>query len=513
VSAGFQNVHLRINDAATGKPTPVRIRIVGPDGQYYAPFGRLTEFATGPGEDVGGNLLLGGKEYAYIDGTCEIRLPVGDIDVEIHKGPEYRPVRQKVHLSQGKLALRFEIPRWVDLRSLGWFAGDVHCRFLSPHAALLEGAAEDLAVVNLLACDSALRARDGRDISFISNIHAFSGQRTVLETPGHLVVVNTFNYHRPLEGGLGTLALLNCHRVVHPLAFGRPDPFDEWNLADLCGQCHRKGGLVVSTSFFAEQQRQVGESLADILLGEIDVVEVTAGAAELRHGLKSWEDLLRCGLHVPLAGGSAKSCNAQLLGNARTYAQLLPGEEFAYKNWVEAVRAGRSFVTTGPFITFRANGQSPGSRLRLAPGATSPNAMEDALGIQAEAHSVAPFDRLEVIQNGDIVVAASAREENSIWTARLASENVRLPAKSGWLYARCGTPCSAGAAGDVGAVTSPIYVEVVDHPFQPDGTTIQALLARLERMQEWVKRNCRFASETASQRMLHIYRDAATVLR
>jgi hypothetical protein len=37
-------VHLRVNDAATGQPTPVRLRISGPDGQTFAPLGRLTRF-------------------------------------------------------------------------------------------------------------------------------------------------------------------------------------------------------------------------------------------------------------------------------------------------------------------------------------------------------------------------------------------------------------------------------------------------------------------------------------
>ena len=47
MSGKLQTVHVRVNDAATGQPTPVRIRFEGPGGEYFAPFGRLTEFATG----------------------------------------------------------------------------------------------------------------------------------------------------------------------------------------------------------------------------------------------------------------------------------------------------------------------------------------------------------------------------------------------------------------------------------------------------------------------------------
>ncbi len=62
-------VHVRVNDAATGQPTPVRIRLVDSAGVCRMPFGRLTEFATGPGEDVGGQVRLDGDAFAYIDGS------------------------------------------------------------------------------------------------------------------------------------------------------------------------------------------------------------------------------------------------------------------------------------------------------------------------------------------------------------------------------------------------------------------------------------------------------------
>src|SRR5437762_1200931 len=133
----MQTVHIRVNDAATGQPTPVRIRLTNAAGDYFAPFGRLTEFATGRNQDVGGNVMLGVKPWAYIDGTCEVRLPPGPIIVELHKGPEFTPLRQEVTLNQGQLSLRFNLQRWTNLREQGWFSGDSRAHFLTPHAALL----------------------------------------------------------------------------------------------------------------------------------------------------------------------------------------------------------------------------------------------------------------------------------------------------------------------------------------------------------------------------------------
>jgi len=152
----MQQVHLRINDAATGQPTPVRLRITDSNGNYYAPHGRLAEFATGVNQDVGGNVQIGAKKWAYIDGACEILLPPGQLHVEISKGPEFDPIDEEITLLAGKMSLRFTIERWYDLRKEGWHSGDARVHYLSPDAALLEGQAEDVAVVNLLVKETAI---------------------------------------------------------------------------------------------------------------------------------------------------------------------------------------------------------------------------------------------------------------------------------------------------------------------------------------------------------------------
>src|SRR6266446_5523749 len=120
----LHTVHVRVNDAATGEPTSVRIQFTDEKGNYYAPFGRLTEINGELGFDVGGNLLLEGKRFAYIDGTCEIQLPAERIFIEVHKGPEYEFLTHDEALAPGKMAIRLEIRRWSDLRQERWYSGD-----------------------------------------------------------------------------------------------------------------------------------------------------------------------------------------------------------------------------------------------------------------------------------------------------------------------------------------------------------------------------------------------------
>ncbi|MCI0642142.1 MAG: hypothetical protein L0Y70_23940, partial [Gemmataceae bacterium] len=217
--------------------------------------------------------------------------------------------------------------------------------------------------------------------------------KPIVEVPGHLVAVNSHNVHP----ALGSLGLLHCHRVVYPLASGSTDELGDWTLDDWCDQCHRKNGLVVwtnlghGTSAFA-----FGEPMADLLLGKIDALaidEVHVDPAMLaRMAL-----VFQC-LHFPLAlvGASAKDRNEIVLGRMRTYARLEPEAEFSYSSWIEAVRAGRTFVTNGPLLDFEIDGHGPGSIVSLATG-------KESFRVRAEAKSLAPFDRLELLKNNDVV--------------------------------------------------------------------------------------------------------------
>ena len=497
MSAKLQTVHVRVVDAETGKPTPVRVRFTDAEGRYYPPFGRLSRFAEELGADVGGNVFLGEDAYAYIDGSCEIALPPGRIAVTITKGPEYRAIRQELELLPGKLALRFQIERWADLRAEGWYSGDSDCHFLSPRGALLEGAAEDLAVVNLLA-----QQLFSRDRPAIPNILDFSGQVPAVEMPGHLVAVNTLNWHPTL----GTLVLLNCHRVVYPLTFGGPDGFEDWTLADWCDQCHRKGGLTLGLDFCAAAGTPPGELLANLIAGRVDALilrQFEDPQAEVRWGqnavLRDWYHLLDCGFRVPLAGGSGKCCNREILGAVRTYAYLGPGQPLTYKNWIEAVRAGRTFVTSGPLLTFRANESPPGTVLDLPAGAK--------VRIRAEARSLGALNRLEVVANNRLVAEVEASGKPAL---ELETE-VTLPT-GGWLAARCWGPYDETIENWHAAQSSPVYVRVEGRQHPADAAAVAKLAELLQDMRRWVAEEARCENEQQRQRLASVFEQAREAL-
>jgi hypothetical protein len=506
--SGLQQVHVRVIDADTGKPTPCRVRFTDAEGKYYAPYGRLTAPA---GIDVaGGNLtwpILGAggplkvAQFAYIDGGCEIALPPGPVAVTICKGPEYLPVEQEIQLTAGKLAMRFLLHRWSNLRQSNWYSGDARAHFLSPPAALLEGAAEDLAVINVLARVTQVEEHHTIDGSVTlrpsyANLLDFSGQRPALERDGHMVVVNALNSH----DHLGSLGLLNCHRVVYPLRFGvDPDEYDDWTLADWCDQCHRKHGLVVCV-------KGGFEALADLILGKVDAIEIIG--FDWTHPphtwLSTWYDLLNCGFRVPSVGSSGKDSSQLPLGSTRSYARLQPDRPFNYANWIEAVRAGRTFVTNGPLLQLKVNGQDPGATLDLAD--------QEAVQIQVEARSLVPFEHLEIIVNGGLAAETSAG--GNPCEARIDSA-VQIP-PGGWIAARCwGKTWVPGSyAGQYAcAHTSAIYVRKSGRPAPANAEALQRLLGNLMEGLSWVDRVGRYENDAQRLRLRKVFEDAIQVLQ
>ena len=492
----MMTVHLRINDAATGQPMPVRLRITGPDGEYFAPFGRLAEFATGKNEDVGGNLWLNRERWCSIDGACEIQLPSGvPLRIQALKGPELTPLDETVTLGPGQMALRFAVARWSNVREQGWHPGDTRVHFTTPHTAALDAASEDVGVVNLLACEQRIPGLDGHTYPTQTNLTAFSGQSLALQTDSTLVAVNTLNIH-PV---LGRVALLHSHRVVYPLSFGGADHSDDWSVSDWCDQCHRKNGLTVWVEPFEPEAGILGgEALVALINGKIDAIEYD-GHTRKQPLIPWWYRLLNTGFAVPLVAGSGKDRNTIAIGSPRTYA-CISNEPLTYTNWINAVRAGRCFVTNGPMMTFHVDDAQPGGRINLS----NP---EQSLKIRASAESLFRFDKLEVVANGEVIATAPSAARAGRWDATLELEYAAV--QSGWLAARCSGPAGLLAPKQpLFAHTSPVYVTVANRPQALRPLPVQLLRQAVEATRNWIDEHGRFADEKAKAKLLRYCEEA-----
>ncbi|MFO0824128.1 MAG: hypothetical protein U0792_13610 [Gemmataceae bacterium] len=459
------NVHLRINDSQTGKPTPVRVRIAASDGTHFMPLGRSVEFPTGRNEAVGGCLKLGGERWFYTDGSCEVPLPGGvPLRVQATKGPGYHPLDETVTLGPGQLTLRLVLRRWEGGSESGWLSVDMRSHFLSPHDAVLEAAAEGIDVVNLLATVQPFPSLDGTAYQTVPNLTAFSGQTATLERHGTAVIVNTLNTH-PV---LGKVGLLHSHRPVFPLTFGGDEP-DDWGICDWCDQCHRKGGLTVWVDAFEPAGGIMGgEALVAAILGKIDAIEVPTATRKVP--LLPWVyTLWNAGVLVPLVGSSGKDSNKTLLGAMRTIVRLDDTSPpvatgGASGGWVAAIRAGRTVATSGPRIDFT----------------VSRSAMHAAVS------SLTRGWELELIANGQVVV--SGVDPGSQTPATLAST----------FGTNCWVAARVRAANGAFAHTSPVAAGTPTRT--PEA--VAALRKLIEQTREWAMQHGQYANTKRREQLL-----------
>ena len=429
-------LHGRVIDDSTGRPAPVRVAFRSQEGRYLPPYGHRTEVNPGWFHDYGADVQVGGSSFAYVDGTFQIELPVGKVYVELSKGFEYQAVRRQVRIAAGQRELELHIPRLADWRTKGWVTADTHVHFLSPSTAVLEAQAEGLNLVNLLA------AQWGDLFTNVGDLphgHLFSPDRETM------VAVGTEN-RQHLMGHLG---LLGGHgEPVFPMSADGPsegylgDPLST-SMSDWADACRRREGVVVAVHF----PNPNAEMAAEIVRGKIDAVELYPRPDGTFRSLAycDWYRYLNCGYRVAAAGGTDKMAAVTPVGGNRTYAYLA-GQEFSFANWAAAVRAGRTFATTGPLVDFRADGRMPGDEIRLGAGG-------GRVEVAVEATSYVPLHRVEIVLNGKVV---ASREEAGGTRHMKLSETVPVKAP-GWLAVRCGSRVSAARFG-VAAHTSPVYL-------------------------------------------------------
>ena len=489
-------LHGRVVDAVTRKPTPVRLAFRSRDGRYIPPYGHRSEINDAWLQDYGADLKLGDASFAYVDGTFQVELPVGDVYLEMTKGFEYGAVRKKLQIGPGQRELQLEIARTVDLRSQGWVSADVHVHFLSPTTGVLEGQAEGLNLINLLA------AQWG---DLFTNVGDLSHGPVTSQDGEMMVWPGTENRQHIL----GHLAALGTHgQPIFPMSASGPeesvlgDPL--WSsLAEWAETCREREGLAVGAHF----PYPTGEVAADVVMGKLDAVELYPGNAGFNTlGFLDWYRYLNCGYRLPAVAGTDKMGANQAVGANRCYANL-GDREFSFQNWARAVRKGNTFTTTGPLLLFQADGHVPGDEIKFRAGGGT-------VEVQARATCFLPFHRLEIVLNGDVV---AFREEPTGTREMILMEEVFVPGP-GWLAARCSSRLTNWARDPDGpfptqivAHTSPVYVVVPGQQlFSPVAAAY--FLTLIDGAQAWVETLATRPDAERFQKILHFFNSARDVL-
>ena len=163
----------------------------------------------------------------------------------------------------------------------------------------------------------------------------------------------------------------------------------------------------------------------------------------------------------------------------------------------EAVRAGRTFITTAPLITLSVAGQEPGSVVKVERG--------QRVRLRAEAQSGVPFDYLDILVNGEVQVTKSASGNQ---TSAVIETDFVCHA-SAWVAATCYAPTRLRSGTCVFAHTNPVYLDVPGAPLRPSAETVAPLLDILERTRRWVEKVARCPAEK-QRRHLYDVLDQAT---
>jgi hypothetical protein len=356
----------------------------------------------------------------------------------------------------------------------------------------LQAAAEDVDVVNLLAAQWGDLYTNMTDLPWGSMADP-AGRR--------IVVVGTENR----QNQLGHLALLGAHRPIHPFASGGPPEGRlagalDVLLADWADRCRAAGGLVVAAHF----PLPYAEIAADIVAGKIDALETQALAPGLDDpAVLEWYRFLDLGYRLPIVAGTDKMSAEVPVGAVRAYVHLLSDDPLSFDTWAAAVRAGRTFVTSGPILELAVDSHEPGDVIRMR----SAGRLEAAVRVRAAQPVITD---LELIVDGRVVAAAAAGGVTSLEL----HETLEIGAGA-WIAARSrsGDVIESAFTTSMAAHTSPIYVEVDGRPFIPKAEAGVVVERIIEGARTWVNELAAVAEPAERARMVAFLDASLATLR
>jgi hypothetical protein len=478
-----------VTDAATGQLIPCRVYIQSEEGKWFFP----------SSASPAGSAIAYRKQRPDNPRSVEMHttlsahpfvadLPPGRYTVTAERGKEYLPASRSVTVGKEPLDLRIALRRWVNLAELGWYSGDTHVhRTLDelPNVML----AEDLNVVFPLLSwvTEAFVSPKANQKGPLHEIDA----KVIPVDATHLIYPRNTEYEIFTVGKkrhtLGAFFVLN-HRTVFDQGVPPVRPVAE--------QAHREGGLieldkhnwpwsmmlvpVTKADLYELANNHVwrtefgfpafGEPAAAFMQVERD----TQGFTErgwLDYGFQNYYALLNCGFRLSPTAGTASGVHPVPLGFGRVYVHCPEG--FTYDAWVRGLGQGRSFVTTGPMLLVRVNGQDPGHTFKAAAGAAH------ACHLTGTALSSQPLARIEILVNGEVVrtVKPANRKTKQEGYESPLDEQLTID-RSAWLAVRCFEDRPDRRVRF--AHSGPFHLEVAGQRLRPRRAEVEYLVQRVE---------------------------------
>ena len=447
------------------KNVPARVRVVDHAGHPLLSSHEMARFDS-----------YSGKVYQSSPGSLKLVVPAGKARIEAAHGLASPVVNDTALVEAGRstvVKLTFK-PLW-NPRDEGWYSGDLHYHmnyggpFLTgPEQAIEQLRAEDLDIGTPMAANLHHRLSDP----------GFLGWRP--EEPGDPVLLFGQEVRSHFHGHVG---LTFIDQPFWPWFWGPNYPVYTWDdrtNEDPLAFARRNQGigtymhpLGVAEDPFGREEALGGIPLniiPDAVLGDLDAIELACLYTHEMFVSELWYRLLNVGAPIAASAGTDSFVNyyrSFAAGTTRLYARL--DDEFSADKYKSALKAGRSFVSTGPLLDFSLADARPGDVVSTANG----NRLQWSLMLA----SAMPVEKVEIVVNGEIV---ETREGLDAAGRRTYQGEITLP-EGGWVAGRAhgGEMQWPGMNPIVFAHSSPIWINSVasTNPDSAAGAAVDLLRA------------------------------------
>jgi len=376
-------LRIRVLDATTNQLTSARIHGLAADGRFYAPYETYARIA-----------VFSERNYFHSAGESVIDVPAGAMTVQAVKGYEYQPAEQQVVIRPGATTrVTLSVRHITDMPARDWYSGSTHVHMNyggnlhnTPDNTAAMAAAEDLHVVNALASNKDNRVLDWQ--YFRPGALEYPVSPPV---PGVKVLIG--EEYRPAFFGHSFLIGLKEH-LISPFMTGYEGTAID-SIYPTNAQMFRKAKAQGAVTGYVHPFGNVDPLEADLggakglavdaALGTVDALE-WSGAVTAEMGV--WRKLLNNDIDLTPTGGEDSINDLQrfrTLGSIRTFVHL--DSRFSVDAWVDGLRRGHTFFSSGPLLEFRVNGALPGDTVHLpAAGGT--------VTLEGTVTCVAPLSRI-----------------------------------------------------------------------------------------------------------------------
>lgn len=414
--------------------------------------------------------------------------PPGKYTVTIEHGKEYLPFIEEITIAEEPVNLQFDLKRWINLAERGWYAGETHVHRPMEELPTLV-LAEDLNVTFPLTywVTDAFASPKNSPRAPLKNLDP----RPIPVDATHVIYPRNTEYElfrvNKQAHMLGAFFVLNHQSVLDE---GVPP------VKALAERVHKEGALIEL------DKHNWPWSMAIVPIMKVDLFELAnnhvwrtefgfPGWAEpagdymktertkegftewgwIDYGFQNYYALLNCGFRLRPTAGTGSGVHPVPLGFGRVYVHLPDG--FSYEKWLKGLNEGRSFVTTGPMLFVKVNGQEGGHTFKQ----TGIDLLE--YRIDGAALSSRPLQRIEMIVNGEVartLKPANKKADKGGYESPI-DEKIKIDTSS-WLAVRCFEDHHDKRIRF--AHSSPVHIDVAGKPLRPRKEEVEWLIKRVE---------------------------------